>query len=115
MSVNDPDVRLGHMLEMASAVQSFVADATMAVFRDSLKLQMAVTYGLQIIGEAASRVDDAARARFPDIPWKQIVGFRHVVVHEYFRVDLDEIWTIATTEIPKLIAMLKGGGICEKP
>lgn len=50
-------------------------------------IQMGFAHLLQIIGEAARLIPDDVRSRYPTIPWKQIVGMRHMIVHEYFRID----------------------------
>ncbi|MGH3799958.1 MAG: HepT-like ribonuclease domain-containing protein [Pseudonocardiaceae bacterium] len=57
---------------------------------------------LQIIGEAASRLSDDARSRRPDIPWRKIIGLRHVLVHGYFDVDLDLVWSVVEHELAAL-------------
>jgi uncharacterized protein with HEPN domain len=49
---------------------------------------------------------DAGRARYPHIPWSDIIGLRTVLAHHYHRVDPDQVWTIATDEIPLLLERL---------
>jgi uncharacterized protein with HEPN domain len=115
MSVNDPWFRLGHMLDMARAVESFMLGVTPESLAADLKLQLAVIRALQIIGEAAARVDDSFRSAHPELPWKKIVGFRNIVVHVYWEVDLNDVWRIATISIPELIKVLKAKGITDKP
>jgi uncharacterized protein with HEPN domain len=68
---------------------------------------MGIAHLLQIIGEAARRVSDPTRDRYPSLPWKQIVGMRHRIVHEYFRVDADIVWTTATQSVPELLKALE--------
>jgi uncharacterized protein len=55
-----------------------------------------------LIGEAAGRLWPELRGRPPDVPWRQIVGQRNVVVHEYDRIDLDIVWNVAVDEVPRL-------------
>lgn len=67
---------------------------------------------LTVLGEAAARIGDEFRQQHPEIPWTSIVGLRNVVTHQYDRINLDEIWTVATEEAPppllKVETMLQG-------
>lgn len=65
-------------------------------------LQIVLTHLVQVIGEAASRLSAEVAARHPDVPWRQIVGMRNRVVHDYFEVDLDILWTAVTDDVPRL-------------
>lgn len=65
-------------------------------------LQVWVVHYLQIIGEAAGRISPEMRERYPDIPWGQMIGTRHVLVHGYFEIDLDIVWTAVDVDLPQL-------------
>lgn len=65
-------------------------------------LQIVLTHLVQVIGEAASRLGPDLTAAHPQIPWRQITGMRHRVVHDYFAVDLDILWVAASVDIPQL-------------
>ncbi len=54
------------------------------------------------MGEATKRLSQVVRTRYPDIPWKRMAGLRDVLIHDYFGVDLDMVWQIAATYLPKL-------------
>jgi uncharacterized protein with HEPN domain len=64
---------------------------------------LALVRALQVIGEAAWRVSPQFQTAHPSVPWKKIAGFRHRVVHDYFAVDYDIVWRIATSELQPLI------------
>ncbi len=98
---------LDDMLEMAETAKRFVAGKTREEFEGDEQLQFALTHALQIIGEAAFKVSKLFRLANPQIPWKQIAGFRHRAVHDYFDVQLEIVWKIATTEIEPLIESLR--------
>ena len=68
--------------------------------------QDAIIRQLTILGEAAKQVSPELRDAHPGIPWKKIAGFRDVVVHAYFRVDLDQVWRIVQQDLPRLAATL---------
>jgi uncharacterized protein with HEPN domain len=63
----------------------------------------AVVRRILVIGEAARHLSEELRARAPGIPWHEIVGSRHIMTHEYWRVDFDAVWTVATTGLTPLI------------
>jgi uncharacterized protein with HEPN domain len=61
-----------------------------------------MVHQLQIIGEAANALSKETLNRYPDTPWVQIIGFINLVVHEYFRVSLNLVWSIVRNNIPPL-------------
>jgi len=57
---------------------------------------------IQIIGEAASKLTPSFRKTHHDIPWPQIIKMRHVLVHDYFGIDLAEVWAAVERDLPSL-------------
>jgi len=78
-----------------------------ADFRASGLHQDAILRQLTIVGEAAKRVSADYRAGHPEVPWKKIMGFRDVVIHGYFQVDLREVWRIVREDLPALVVVLE--------
>jgi uncharacterized protein with HEPN domain len=68
--------------------------------------RLAVERRWKIIGEAARALSDEGRARYAEVPWLYVIGLRTVVTHHYHRVDSSQVWTIATTEVPRLMEHL---------
>lgn len=95
------------MLGAARQVMSYVAGLTKEEFDQRQIVQDAVTRQMMIVGEAASRVSVAYQEAHPEIPWAQIIGMRHRLVHGYQLVDWTIIWTAATKEVPRLIELLE--------
>jgi uncharacterized protein with HEPN domain len=62
---------------------------------------------VQTIGEAASRVSARTVEAPPEVPWKQVRGIRHRIVHDYMDVEYDVIWEVAVRDLPGLIAQLE--------
>jgi len=62
---------------------------------------------IEIVGEAASKVSEEMRNRYPDIPWTKIVGMRNRLVHAYFDIDYDQVWNSVTEDMPFLILKLE--------
>lgn len=93
---------LTDIIEAADAIQQFIAGVQLDDFlRDTLR-QSAVLQKLIVIGEAAAQISTALRDRYPDIEWRKIVGFRNIVVHKYFAIDLPIVWVAATQDVPDL-------------
>jgi uncharacterized protein with HEPN domain len=95
------------MLDAAKAVAEFVSSRTLHDYRNNRMLRNAVERNIEIIGEAANRVSQTFQKAHPEIPWKSIIGQRHVLIHEYGEINHERIWAVATEHIPKLIAVLE--------
>ena len=66
----------------------------------------AVIRSLEVIGEASGKVSPGVRAAHPQIPWREITGMRHRLIHGYADVRLDPVWSVVTTELDPLAATL---------
>jgi uncharacterized protein with HEPN domain len=85
----------------------FRGQADKTDFLADLKTQSAVLHQLLIIGEAAKRLSADFRAAHPEVPWKLIAGTRDKLIHFYEGVDLDEVWKMATADLPQLIRWIE--------
>ena len=63
---------------------------------------MLVVHHIEIIGEAASRISKELCDRCSAIPWADIVSMRNLLIHQYFGIDLDQVWDTALIDLPKL-------------
>jgi uncharacterized protein with HEPN domain len=70
-------------------------------------LRLALTHLVQVIGEAGRHVSDAFREAHAEIPWAEIIGMRHKVVHDYLGVDEDIVWQVVKDDLPKLVPRLE--------
>jgi uncharacterized protein with HEPN domain len=68
---------------------------------DPVRLE-AVLFNLFVIGEAVKNIPDEVQARHPQIDWRRIAGLRNVIAHVYFAIDLEQIWSILTKNVPEL-------------
>jgi len=105
--MKDDRIYLTHMLEAARKVTQRVQSLTRNGFDADEDVQLALAHLLQTIGEAARLVSDATRQQTPLIPWHQITGMRHRIVHDYLNIDLNIVWDTSTHSIPPLIAQLE--------
>ncbi|HBQ28386.1 MAG TPA: hypothetical protein DD719_03045 [Desulfotomaculum sp.] len=101
------DAYLLDMLIAARDAVAFVAGLTQEQFQASRIHQLAVLKALETIGEAAARLSEQTRASHPEIPWREIIGMRHRIVHGYFEVDLWKVWDTIHEDLPPLIASLE--------
>ncbi len=76
-------VRLRHMRDYAQEAIAFVQDKTSSQFLDDRKLQLAVTHLIELVGEAANHISSETQSQFLEIPWPQVVGMRHRLIHGY--------------------------------
>ena len=69
-------------------------------FKKDYKTVDAVIRNFEVIGEAARNLDESIKTKYPDVPWKEMYYLRNKVLHEYFGVDYEIIWDIATKYLP---------------
>ncbi len=69
-------------------------------------VQVWMVHHLEILGEACRGLTEPLRRGHPEVPWAAIVGMRNVLVHDYFGIDLDEVWSTVETDLPPLRAQL---------
>ena len=100
--MNNDRLYLTHILEAIEKIQRYTADGREEFTGDS-RTQDAVLRNFEIIGEATKRLSQKTRDKQPGIPWKQIAGFRDVLIHDYMGVDLDEVWNVVESSIPPLL------------
>ena len=102
----DDAIRLRHMADAAESASRFCQGRTRADLDSDDMLRFALTRAVQIIGEAANKVSIDARAQIPGIAWPAIVGMRNRLVHAYFDVDSEILWTTVSERLPSLLREL---------
>ena len=73
----------------------------------ALVKEIEIVKEVEIIGEAASKISGEFKTSQPQIPWSKAIGMRHRLVHAYFEIDFDILWTTVTSALPPLIAALE--------
>jgi uncharacterized protein with HEPN domain len=104
----DDWVYVGHMLDMSEKALEISAGKDREAYDKDETLRLALTHIIQIIGEAAQRVSPEFRQVYPQLPWQQIIGMRHRIVHDYLNIDEDVIWEVLNQDLPSLAKILKG-------
>ena len=93
---------LQDIFECCQNARSYVGDMTFEEFSDDRKTIDAVVRNLEIIGEAVKNVPSEILQNQSEIEWKEIARFRDIVVHRYFKVDLEVVWSIIHTRLDEL-------------
>ena len=100
-------VYVGHMLDTARKAVGKVRGLPRDAYDTDENLRLALVHLVQVIGEAARQVSREFTASHPEIPWENIIGMRHTVVHDYLGVDEDIVWQVAIEDLPKLVEALE--------
>jgi uncharacterized protein with HEPN domain len=104
MNNKDNTIYLNHILECAERVDEYLAGLDYHHFLGAQLLIDAVNRNIEIIGEACNNLTRDFRSRNPQIEWRRIIATRNVLIHGYAAVDLEIVWNITQTELPKLKA-----------
>jgi uncharacterized protein with HEPN domain len=99
---------LADMLAAARHALSHTAEMSRETFLADLRTQHAVEMQIVIIGEAAGKVSDIARAAIADVPFRDVVRMRNRLVHHYFKVDLDLVWDVVQVDLTVLATAIEG-------
>lgn len=93
--------RLKDIQEAIHKIEKYAIQGKAEFFANEL-IQSWILLQLQVIGEASRAINFSTHEQHPEISWRDIIDFRNLLVHEYFRVDLNLIWQIVERELPRL-------------
>ncbi|MBI5138846.1 MAG: DUF86 domain-containing protein [Candidatus Vogelbacteria bacterium] len=102
-------VYIEHIIEAIDAIRDYSKDLT----RDTLKdaehrmAKDAIVRELEIIGEASKNLSDEFKEKEEGTPWRAVVAMRNNLIHEYFGIDLEDVWDTVQNDLPKLKISLK--------
>jgi len=94
--------RLLHILEAIAEIESYTNSVDISSFLSNSMMRFACVKQIEIIGEAANFISPETKVLFSDLEWKQIIGMRHILVHEYFGMDFELIWQVIIKDLPEL-------------
>jgi uncharacterized protein with HEPN domain len=99
--MKDDRLYLIHMSECIARIEEYVREGK-DVFMSSSLIQDAVIQNLQTMAESIKRISEDLKTQHPEVDWREISGFRNVLVHGYLNVDLLKVWLIVERKIPDL-------------
>jgi uncharacterized protein with HEPN domain len=94
---------LGDIQEAMQRITAYIAGMAYEQFLKDIKTQDAVVRNLEVIGEATKSLSETLRRTHTHIPWKDLAGVRDKMIHHYFGVNYEIVWTIARKEVPELM------------
>jgi uncharacterized protein with HEPN domain len=106
--MKDPKLYLIHIKESLQAIERYAGNMSAAQLIADDKTYNAVLRVLQTMSESTKRLPDAIKAKYPDIQWQDIAGFRNVLVHDYLGdYDAHIIWNVIKDKLPGLKAVVE--------
>ncbi|MDI6778611.1 MAG: DUF86 domain-containing protein [Bacteroidota bacterium] len=94
--------RLHHIFDAILEIETYIKKSSFEDFQNNSMMQFACIKQLEIVGEAANRLSDHFKNLYTEIEWREIVGMRNILIHEYFGVDEKIVWGIINRDIPEL-------------
>ena len=100
----------GYLLDILTEARKLVnrfIDVSREEFYTNEEKQYSVFWSITVMGEAAGKISQEFRASHPEIPWREMIGIRNILVHNYARIDLDIVWGVITYSAPRLIQAIE--------
>lgn len=95
-------IRVQHILDAIAEVEIYIKDVSKDQFLASSEKRFATIKQIEIIGEACNRITNEFKQAHQEIEWRSINGFRNISIHEYFGINFQVVWEIATNDLPFL-------------
>jgi uncharacterized protein with HEPN domain len=107
MTLPRDEERIAHMVEACEEGLVFVAGRGRSDLGSDRMLLLALCKLIENVGEAAKAVTPAFQVAHPDVPWSSAARMRDRIVHHYFEIDLDIVWSTVTEDFPVLLTALR--------
>ncbi len=93
-------VFLEDILEAIAKIERYTQGLSLETFRENDMAVDAVIRNFEVIGEAVRHIPDDVKERYPDVEWKEAAGFRNILIHDYFGIDVEAVWDTMKNNIP---------------
>ncbi|MDR0633046.1 MAG: DUF86 domain-containing protein [Holosporales bacterium] len=94
-----------HVVETIDVIFSYIGSVSFEGFLNNNMLCDAVMRNLQILSESTQKISTITKDKYPDVPWRDMAGFRNILVHDYIDgVDLRMVWNVIINDLPELRA-----------
>jgi uncharacterized protein with HEPN domain len=100
-------ILVGHILMCIENVARYTTGLSKEQFLVDFMVQDAVARNIEIRGEACSKISKETKAKIDQVPWRDIVAMRNLLIHEYFRTDPETIWNVIQSNLPDLKIQLE--------
>lgn len=111
-SSRDWTFRIKDILHAIDKIAHYTKNMTVSEFKKNELVIDAVIRNFEIIGEASNSVPLVIQNAHPHISWRQIIGLRNLLIHEYFGVDVNAVWQTVHIDLPDLKQQLRNCSIC---
>jgi uncharacterized protein with HEPN domain len=95
-------IRLQHIFDAIEEIENYTSEVSFSDFEQNSMMLNASVRQLEIIGEASNHLSKEILETYQTIEWKQIIGFRNLLIHEYFGVDIAVVWNVIQFDLPQL-------------
>ena len=105
-SYRDP-TRIIHMLQALERIEQESREVTKDDLFFEDRLTRAIVFDFIVLGEAANNVSEEYCSSHPEVPWAEISGFRHKLVHDYSGIDFSILWDSMVNDVPALLPIIR--------
>lgn len=105
--MRDAKLYIKDILSAMESIEHFVEGIDFSSFKNNDMISSAVIRKFEIIGEAAKNLPETIKAKYPNIPWKEMSGMRDKLIHFYFGIKYELVWETIKKEIPRIKPLLK--------
>ena len=100
--IRDDLVYIKDVIDSIVLIEQYTLGRSEEEFNNDLQLQDAIIRRIEIMGEAMNNISEDFQKRYSHIPWREVIAMRNILIHEYFGVDINRIWTSIKNDMPQL-------------
>lgn len=107
MPKREDHLLVADIVDCMEAVFSYTKDISYEDFCADRKTYEATFRNIEVIGEAVSLTSENLRTKYPLVEWREMKSFRNKLIHDYFGIDLETVWSVIYTDLPHNYELLK--------
>ena len=98
---------IDHIQQCICKIKEYTKNFNQSDFSKAELIQDAVIRNIEIIGEATKKISPDFKARYNEVPWKEMAGMRDKLIHDYFGADVEVVWKTIQEDIPMLDLLIR--------